>query len=257
MTLTALPGIPLVEPGDDLPALLLRALDTAGLTLAERDVIVVAQKIVSKAEGRYVDLASVRPSPRALELAPQVDKDPRLVEVVLSESRAVLASPPRANVVEQRLGFVAANAGVDRSNIEPGPAGERVLLLPLDPDASAARIRAALQAHAGAGIAVLVIDSIGRAWRQGTCGIAIGACGLPALLDLRGKPDLFGRRLEVTQVGFADEIAAAASVLMGQADEATPAVLVRGLQWSAPETTAAALQRRVDEDLFRRGVGAQ
>ncbi len=244
LTLTALGGLPMVAPGDDLARLLGDAMPPP----CDGDVLVVAQKIVSKAEGRLVALDSVTPSPRAQALGAEIGKDPRLVEVILGESVRVVRSRPNLLIVEHKRGWVMANAGVDQSNI--GGAGQ-VLLLPEDPDASAERLRAALSARFGVKLAVIVNDSFGRAWRRGTAGIAIGAAGLPTLLDLRGKPDLFGRILEVSIIGFADEIAAAASLLMGQAAEGRPAVLVRGLAWSAPDSNAAELVRPAAEDLFR------
>ncbi|HYC14179.1 MAG TPA: coenzyme F420-0:L-glutamate ligase, partial [Stellaceae bacterium] len=204
LTLYPLSGLPLVKPGDDLAELVLAAMVRASIAPAERDVLVVAQKIVSKAEGRFVDLATVRPSAQALTLAQEVAKDPRLVEVILSESRRVVRSRPGVLIVEHRLGFVMANAGVDRSNVGPPGEGERVLLLPRDPDGSATALRARLVAALGVEIAVVINDSFGRPWRRGTVGVALGAAGLPALLDLRGKPDLHGRPLEVTVTGFAD-----------------------------------------------------
>jgi coenzyme F420-0:L-glutamate ligase / coenzyme F420-1:gamma-L-glutamate ligase len=251
ITLTPVPDIPMIRPGDDLARLLIAACEKNGLAPADGDILVVAQKIVSKAQGRYVDLAKIRPSPRAVSLASEVDKDPRLVEVILSESRRVVRKRPGVLIVEHRLGFIMANAGVDRSNIEADIAAEPVLLLPRDPDASAAELHERLAAHFGKRLAVIITDSWGRAWRQGTVGVALGVAGLPALLDLRGRPDLFGRELRVTQIGFADEIASAASLVMGQADEGRPAVLVRGLTWSEPPTPGAALIRPAEEDLFR------
>jgi coenzyme F420-0:L-glutamate ligase/coenzyme F420-1:gamma-L-glutamate ligase len=193
----------------------------------------------------------VEPSAEAVDLAHEVGKDPRLVEVVLRESTRVVRSRPNLIIVEHRLGFVMANAGIDQSNVAPADGVHRVLLLPRNPDASAAAIRAKLEEHFGATIGVIISDSFGRAWRRGTCGIAIGAAGLPSLIDLRGQPDLFGRTLEVSIIGFADEIASAASLLQGQAAEAQPVVLVRGLDWSAPVAPAADLVRPADEDLFR------
>ena len=198
-----------------------------------------------------VELASVVPSPRAVALAAEVQKDPRLVELILSESVRVVRSRPNVLIVEHRLGFVMANAGIDQSNVSPADGVERALLLPKDPDGSAARLRAALGQRLGMAPAVIVTDSFGRAWRRGTQGIAIGAAGLPALLDLRGNPDLFGRTLQVSISGFADEIASAASLVMGQGDEAQPAVLVRGLAWTAPDNPAADLVRPAAEDMFR------
>ena len=251
LTLTAIPGLPLVEPGDDLAAILIDGLARAGIAPAARDVLVVAQKVVSKAENRYRDLGAVTPSNRARDLARAVDKDPRLVEVILSESEEVVAHKPGVLVVAHRLGFVLANAGIDRSNVGSEPGAERVLLLPEDPDASAAALKARLDAHFKTEIAVIVSDSLGRAWRNGVTGIALGAAGLPALRDMIGRKDLFGRTLDVTQTGFADDIAAAASLVMGQADEGLPAVLLRGLAWREPASGARALLRPKDEDLFR------
>jgi coenzyme F420-0:L-glutamate ligase/coenzyme F420-1:gamma-L-glutamate ligase len=251
LTLIALPGVSKVRPGDDIAALLIAALEAGGHAPRGRDVLVVAQKIVSKAEGRYADLATVEPGERARALAQDTGKDPRLVELVLREARRVVRASRDVLIVEHRLGFVVANAGIDRSNIDPGAGAEPVLLLPRDPDASAARLQERLGAHFGARIGVVVNDSFGRAWRLGTVGVALGAAGLPALLDLRGRADLYGRALRVSETGLADEIAAAASLLMGQADEGRPAVLVSGLDWSAPATPAARLIRPEHEDLFR------
>ena len=252
VSLIPLADIPLVRPGDDLPALLAAALERRlAKLLTPGDVLVVAQKIVSKAEGRYVDLARVEPGDEARRLAAITEKDPRLVQVILDESSRVVRHRPGVLIVEHRLGFVMANAGVDRSNIDPAMGAEPVLLLPRDPDASARALRDKLAAHFGAAPAVIISDSFGRAWRRGTTGIALGAAGLPALMDLRGRPDLYGRALRVSESGFADEIAAAASLLMGQADEAIPAVLIRGLTWSAPIAAADSLIRIAEEDLFR------
>jgi coenzyme F420-0:L-glutamate ligase / coenzyme F420-1:gamma-L-glutamate ligase len=251
LTLFALRGIGLVRPGDDLAAHLIAAFERGSEGLGSGDVLVVAQKIVSKAEARYVDLATVTPSARARALAAESDKDPRLVELILEESRRVVRHRPGVLIVEHRLGYVMANAGIDRSNVDPGAGEEPVLLLPRDPDASAERLRQRLGAHFGTAPAVIVADSFGRAWRRGTVGIALGAAGLPAMMDLRGRPDLYGRALRVTETGFADEIAAAASLVQGQADEGTPIVLVRGLTWSAPNAPAAALVRPAEHDLFR------
>ncbi|MDO9709251.1 coenzyme F420-0:L-glutamate ligase [Paracraurococcus lichenis] len=242
LSLTALPGLPMVQAGDDLGALLAEGMARAGLSPQPGDVLAVAQKVVSKAEGRSVPLASVAPSAAARALAEKTGKDPRLVELILSESRRVVRARPNLIIVEHRLGFVMANAGIDQSNV--GQEGH-ALLLPVDPDASAARLSARL------GLAVVITDSFGRAWRRGTVGIAIGAAGLPALLDLRGQPDLFGRTLQVSITGFADEIAAAAGLVMGQGAEGQPAVLLRGLAWDAPAAPASELVRVGAEDLFR------
>ena len=252
LQLIALPGLPLVEEGADLAAFIDAASAATGEALTDGDVVVVAQKIVSKAEGRAVDLGTVAPSARARELARQVDKDPRLVELILSESSEVLRHRPGVLVVVHRLGMVLANAGIDSSNVDRQGDAEQVLLLPEDPDGTAARLRAAFAERPGADVAVIVSDSVGRAWRQGTVGVALGAAGLPALLDLRGRRDLFGRPLQVSEVGLADEVAAAASLLQGQGDEGAPVVVVRGLDWQgAEEGTAADLIRPKAWDLFR------
>jgi coenzyme F420-0:L-glutamate ligase / coenzyme F420-1:gamma-L-glutamate ligase len=251
ISLTAVPGIPAIRPGDDLARILGDALEAAALPPQPGDVLVVTHKIVSKAEGRYVSLADVAPSPRARELAAATGKDAALVEVILSESCAVLRFRPGLIITQHRLGMVLANAGVDQSNVPQGGEEQRVLLLPEDPDASSAALRAALAKRFSATLAVVVSDSVGRAWRNGVVGLAIGAAGLPALLDLRGRADLEGRALRVTQVGLADQIASAAQLLMGEADEGRPAVLVRGLAWQGAALPAAALIRARAEDLFR------
>jgi coenzyme F420-0:L-glutamate ligase/coenzyme F420-1:gamma-L-glutamate ligase len=249
--LIGVPDFPLVKAGDDLAALIAGALARATLQPAAGDVLVVAQKIVSKAEDRFVDLATVKPSTRAQEIGAEIQKDPRLVEVILGESTRVVRQRPGLLIVEHRLGYVMANAGVDHSNVAAPDGRERVLLLPRDPDASAEALRAKLSARFGVPLAVIVNDSFGRAWRRGTVGVALGAAGLPAAVDLRGNPDLFGQTLQTTVVGFADEVAAAASVIMGQAAEGMPVVLVRGLSWNAPASAAHTLVRPPEEDLFR------
>jgi coenzyme F420-0:L-glutamate ligase / coenzyme F420-1:gamma-L-glutamate ligase len=249
LELFAIPGLPMVGAGDDLPALILAGLERAGQALQDRDVVVIAQKIVSKAEGRTVDLADVVPSPEALKLAAEVGKDPRIVEVVLSDSVKVVRSRPNLMIMQHRLGFVMANAGVDQSNVAEADGHHRALLLPLDPDGSAEAIRSALASQANVG--VVISDSFGRPWRRGTAGVAIGSAGIPSVIDLRGQPDLFGRILEVSIIGFADEIAAAASLLQGQAAEAQPVVVVRGLTWQAPNMPVADVIRPPEEDLFQ------
>jgi coenzyme F420-0:L-glutamate ligase / coenzyme F420-1:gamma-L-glutamate ligase len=251
LTIIGLKGVPMVQPGDDLARLTLDAYAATGLAPEDGDVLVVAQKIISKAEGRMVDVSAVEPSPEAVALAAETEKDPRLCEVILSESRRIVRHRPNLIIAEHRRGWVMANAGIDHSNVAPGDEHERVLLLPLDPDASAEALRRQLAERTGKRIAVIVSDSFGRPFRRGTVGIALGAAGLPAVIDWRGHPDLFGRKLEVTETGFADEIAAAASLVMGQADEAIPIALVRGLSWSAPEVPAAELVRPPEHDLFR------
>jgi coenzyme F420-0:L-glutamate ligase/coenzyme F420-1:gamma-L-glutamate ligase len=250
LTLTAVPGIPLVKPGDDLAAILVDAVRVSGLVPADNDVFVVAQKVVSKAEGRYVDLAGIAPSPRAVALAAETKKDPRIVEVILSESTEIVRRREGLIIVAHRLGFVMANAGIDQSNLDPDE-GERVLLLPKDPDASAAALKARLDQAFAASVAVVINDSFGRAWRNGVVGVALGAAGLPALQSRIGEPDLAGRPLRVTEIAFADEIASAASLLMGEAAEGRPVVHIRGHRWSEPAAPAAALVRPKHLDLFR------
>ncbi len=331
LRIRALSGFPGVRPGDDLSGLLADALARSGESLRDDDVVVVAQKIVSKAEARIVRLADVVPSPRAAELAARTDKDPRAVEVILGEAVEVLRAVPGVLIVETRHGIILANAGADMSNIEHDEEDDHLLLLPEDPDASADRLRAALESRmetaaapslpdpaapaiegsdadgrawagtgsgdsAGAGtgapprtnetreapggdaggdhprprtdsggggkrsggkrIGVIVADSVGRAWREGTVGLAIGVSGLPARLDRRGEPDLFGRALHVTEVGIADSIASAASLVMGEGAEGRPAALVRGLSFedrSEAERAGRArdLVRPRERDLFR------
>ncbi len=251
LVMIALEGVPLIRPGDELVRLIIEVIQGSERELRHGDVLVIAQKIISKAEGRYVDLAAVRPSTRAVNLAKEVQKDARLVEIILRESRRVVRHRPGVLIVEHRLGFVMANAGVDQSNVDPIAGAEPVLLLPEDPDGTAERIRAGILQHCAKQIGVVINDSFGRAWRRGTVGTALGTAGLPALWDLRGDPDIYGRALQVSEIGFADEIAAAASLLMGQADEGLPIILVRGLRWSAQSNPAAALVRDAEEDLFR------
>jgi coenzyme F420-0:L-glutamate ligase/coenzyme F420-1:gamma-L-glutamate ligase len=244
------PGVPLVQPGDDLAALIGAALRAAGLTPQAGDLVAVAQKIVSKAEGCSVRLAEVTPSAEAEDIATRANKDPRVVELILRESRAVLRVSPGVIIVEHRSGIVLANAGIDRSNIEASD--ERALLLPADADASAARLRAELQREFGVALGVVITDSIGRAWRLGTVGIAIGCAGIKALNDLRGQSDMFGRTLQVSEVAVADSIAAAAVLAMGEAAEGTPLVLVRGAGAGADSgQTARDALRPAAEDLFR------
>ena len=251
LTVTALAGIPTVAAGADLAGIALDGIAAGGIEMRDGDILVFAQKIVSKAEGRRVKLAGVTPSARAVELAKQADKDPRIVELILAETAEVLRCRPGAIIVEDRRGMVMAHAGIDASNVEGDGGEESVLLLPADPDASAARIRDDIHARVGKTIGVIINDSFGRAWRLGTVGTAIGVAGMPGLLDLRGKPDLFGRALQVSISGFADEIAAAASLVMGQGDEGQPVALVRGLAWDAPDMPVAGTIRPPAEDLFR------
>ena len=241
----------MVQAGDDLATLVQQAMSAAGLELRDRDVVVFAQKIVSKSEGRRVDMAGVVPSARALEIAAEVRKDPRLVELVLRESTRIVRKIPDVLIVEHRLGLVMANAGIDQSNVADQASGEHALLLPVDPDASAERLRADFRRIAGRELGIVINDSFGRPWRQGTVGVAIGCAGLPALVDLRGTLDLFGRTLKVTVIAYADEIAAAASLLMGQATEGRPVVIVRGLEAAQGPSPARSVVRDAREDLFQ------
>jgi coenzyme F420-0:L-glutamate ligase/coenzyme F420-1:gamma-L-glutamate ligase len=243
-----LTGIPLIQPGDDLARLLGDAIARAG-GLRDRDVLVITQKIVSKAEGRYADLDQITPSPRAIEIARQCDKDPRLIEVILSESVEVVRLRPGLIITRHRLGFVSANAGVDRSNVAPEGV-DRVLLLPLDPDRSAARIRSAVRDRCGVDPAVIIADSHGRPHRMGTVGVAIGLSGLPGVEDWRGRKDLFGYTLQHTEVGLADQIASAATLLLGQAAESIPAVVVRGVTFEPRDGSAREINRPAEMDLF-------
>jgi coenzyme F420-0:L-glutamate ligase/coenzyme F420-1:gamma-L-glutamate ligase len=251
LVLTALESLPLVERGDDIAALIAAALVREQFALRSGDVVIIAQKIVSKSEGRLVALESVEASARARDLAARIGKDPRLVELILQESRRVLRVGREVLIVEHRNGFVLANAGIDQSNVEQRGRTPHALLLPQDPDASAAGIRDALLRAVGLELAVLIIDSIGRAWRRGTVGQTLGAAGAAVVVDLRGAADLFGRKLRATDVAAADELAAAASILMGQAAERRPVVIARGYEKFGSAQTGRALQRAEHEDLFR------
>ncbi len=252
LTLTPLADFPIIKPGDDLADLILKGIYRTQIELISGDILVIAQKIISKSENRFVNLRSVSPSQEATELAHQIGKDPCLIELVLQESKSVLRYRPGTIIVEHRLGFVCANAGIDHSNVsDENGSADWVLLLPEDPDHSASLIRKRLEDICQVQIGVLVIDSHGRAWRLGTVGVAIGLSGLPGIEDLRGDPDLFGRTLHVTQVGVADELAAAASLVMGQAAEGTPVVHVRGFSYSLREGSLHELLRPEEEDMFR------
>ena len=253
LTLTPLADFPLIRQGDNLADILLSRLATSGLELADGDILVLAQKIISKAEGRMVDLNGVTPGARALELAGKTEKDPRIVELILRESSEVMRVRLGTLIVQHRLGFVCANAGIDHSNVagEGDAQREFVLLLPENPDRSASQVREQVASATGRQIGVLIIDSHGRAWRNGTVGVAIGISGLPGLADLRGQQDLFGYTLKNTLVGAADELAAAASLVMGQAAEGTPAVHVRGFPYALRPASLEELLRPRDQDLFR------
>jgi coenzyme F420-0:L-glutamate ligase/coenzyme F420-1:gamma-L-glutamate ligase len=247
-------GIPLVKPGDDLAVMILESLHFEGIELQDGDVIVLAQKIVSKAEGRRVRQDAFIPSKEAVSLAEITGKSPHLIQAVLEESKKVIRAVPHTIIAEHKNGFICANAGIDHSNVEVNEGDvpdDWILLLPEDADRSANAIRTELEAVSGKKIAVLIIDSHGRPWRVGTVGVTIGVSGMPALVDLRGKPDLFGRELLVTQVAAADELAAGASLMMGQANEASPVVHVRGFPYSLRESSLQELIRPETQDLFR------
>lgn len=249
LVLTALPGIPLVQPGDDLASLTLDGLDRAGIALAAGDALVVTSKIVSKAEGRQIDLTTVTPSVRAGEIAAVTGKDARIVELVLRESTEVSRMAPGVLVVRHRLGFVSANAGIDQSNVDGSD--DHVLLLPLNPDASAAMLCQRLYAATGAAVGIVISDSHGRPFRLGNVGVAIGAAGLPALRDLRGTSDMHGRLLRISIQGYADMIASAAGLLTGEGAEGLPIVHVRGLKFEPASGRAADLVRPPEYDLYR------
>jgi len=251
LTLNALSPFPLIEPGDDLCEIILASLQHSGLSLAAGDVLVLAQKIVSKAENRYAYLNSVNVGEQAHALAVAVDKDPRLVELILSESKEVVRQRRGVVIVEHNLGYVHANAGIDKSNISSDDDNPRVLLLPLDSDASAATLRQQILSATGVEIAIIINDSAGRAWRNGTVGMAIGCAGFEALEDLIGSEDLFQRPMEVTQVAVADELAAAASFMMGQGAEGAPVVLIKGAKLKPSERGVDDLIRDKADDLFR------
>ncbi|MCS6849138.1 MAG: coenzyme F420-0:L-glutamate ligase [Anaerolineae bacterium] len=239
-------GLPVVRPGDDLAGLLATAI--APLQPRAGDVLAVTSKIVAKAEGRFVNLREVTPSARAVELAAITQKDPRLVEVILRESSEVSRVAPNVLVTRHRLGFVSANAAIDHSNVSPDP--DVVLLMPDDPDASARCIRDRLSATFGFAIPVVICDSHGRPHRLGTVGVAVGVAGMPGIEDWRGREDLFGYKLQHTEIGLADMVASAATLVMGQAAEGVPAVLVRGLRFMPREGSAAEIIRPAHLDLY-------
>ena len=262
LTITPLQNIPFIRQDDDLADIILNSLQDNNIKLENNDILVIAQKIVSKAEGRMVELSTVIPSQPAIEVANKTEKDARLIELILQESNEVLRTRIGTIIVEHKLGFVCANAGIDHSNVTPSNTQTRInpetnqeeewlLLLPQDPDLSSRMIRDDIQSKTGKRIGILIIDSHGRAWRNGTVGMTIGVSGLPALEDLRGKPDLFGAELRITQVGVADELAAAASLMMGQAAEGTPVIHVRGFPYPLREGSLKELIRPKEQDLFR------
>jgi coenzyme F420-0:L-glutamate ligase/coenzyme F420-1:gamma-L-glutamate ligase len=253
LTLTPLIGIPLIHPGDNLVDIILSSIDAAEIDIQDGDILVLAQKIVSKSEDRYVNLTTVTPSEPALQLSNETGKDPRLVELILQESNSVIRKRLGLIIVEHRLGFICANAGIDHSNVKGdwGNHDDWVLQLPENPDNSAQAIRKGLMGAAGKNVGIMIIDSHGRAWRMGTVGVCIGLAGLPGLVDLRGRKDLFEYELRVTEVGAADELASAASLMMGQAAEGTPVIHVRGFPYQLREGFLRELIRSKEFDLFR------
>jgi coenzyme F420-0:L-glutamate ligase/coenzyme F420-1:gamma-L-glutamate ligase len=251
LSLHAVPGIPLIEPGDDIAGIILDCTSNSEIELADNDIVVIAQKIVSKAEGRIVDLESIAPGAEACRLAELADKDPRQVELILQESNEVVRCKEGVIIVEHRSGIVMANAGIDHSNVDDPGKGQLVTLLPEDANISAANIRENLQKHTNKKLGVIINDSVGRAWRVGTVGIAIGSSGILPLKDLRGKQDLFGQVLRVSETADADALAAAACILMGEADDASPVVLIRGHELHHGDENTNVLLRSRQEDMFR------
>jgi len=258
LTFIPIPKIPIIQPGDNIANILIDAMREAHLSLEDNDILVLAQKIVSKAEGRQVNIKTIKPSKEAIDLGERANKDPRLAELILRESREVVRVRPGTVIVEHRLGFICANAGIDHSNVNiperqktASNAEDWVLLLPENPDHSALEIRRQLKLLTNHRLGVLIIDSHGRAWRHGVVGTCIGLSGLPGIVDARGKPDLFGYQLRITIIAAADELAAAASLVMGEAAEGTPAVIVRGFPYPLREGSLKELIRERDRDLFR------
>ena len=253
LALNPLKFFPLVMPGDDLVELIISSLSESNLSLENNDILVLAQKIISKSEGRQINLELVEPSPKAIELGKRCEKDPRLIELILRESKKVLRVRPGTIIVEHKLGFICANAGIDHSNVQSEyfPSEKNVLLLPENPDKSAQLIKNRLDVFFGVQIGIMIIDSHGRPWRLGVVGSSIGFAGLPGLVDMRGKPDLFGEELRITQIAVADELAGAASLLMGQANEGLPAIHVRGFPYPLKEGKFQDLIRPIELDMFR------
>ncbi len=250
----AIPGVPTVERGDDLLELIIASLARAKVQLRDGDVLIIASKIISRAEDCFVDLSTVEPSEAAKALGAEVDKDPQLVELILRESESISRKRKGALIVRHRLGFISANAGIDASNAAPAGApahsGPWVLTLPCDPDATARSLRANLAERCSAAVGVIVTDSWGRPFRRGTVGFAIGSSGIPPIWDRRGEPDRHGRKLEATVIAVADALAAAADLVAGQADEGRPLILVRGLRFSSSSESSSALRRDPENDLY-------
>jgi coenzyme F420-0:L-glutamate ligase/coenzyme F420-1:gamma-L-glutamate ligase len=253
LALTPLEKFPFIQNGDELVECIIHSLSSTDITLQNNDILVFAQKIISKTEGRIINLSSVRPSNQAFELAAQCGKDAHLVELILQESKVILRVRPGTIIVEHRLGFICANAGIDHSNVTPSNIEDEnfVLLLPENPNISARLIRKKIELESGVQIGVMIIDSHGRAWRLGVVGASIGFSGIPGLVDMRGQSDLFGGKLRITEIAVADELAAAASLIMGQAAEGYPVVHVRGFPYPLREGDLKELIRPLESDLFR------
>ncbi len=252
LSLIPIPNFPLAQSGDDIAAFILDGLTAAGISAQNGDVLAVAQKIISKAEGRTVQLADITPSDEARRVADITGKDPRLVELILRESDSISRMKQGALIVRHKLGFTSANAGIDRSNVaQKGEDDERVLLLPKNPDASAAQLHEQIKAQTGVPVGIVITDSHGRPFRLGNVGVAIGVAGISALWNRRGETDLFGYALQHTDVAVADEIAAAAGLVMGQGAEGMPVVLMRGLSYLGKGGAAADLIRPRHLDLYR------
>ena len=251
LELLAIENIPLIEPGDDLVSILIQTIKEEKIKLRRGDILVIAQKVVSKSENRYAYLNDVTPSSEAIRIAKNSDKDPKLVQLILNESVKVIRQGRGVIVVENKLGFIHANAGIDKSNIESDAYNPKVLLLPKDPDNSALKIKEEIFRQTELKVGIIINDSSGRAWRKGIVGIAIGSSGVEVLLNLRGQKDLYGNALEITEVGRVDEIASAASLLMGQANEGLPVILVRGIPETSKVNNVKSILRDKSEDLFR------
>ena len=250
ISLYQLQGIPLIHSGDDLCTIIIDSVHSNKFQWSYSDILVIAQKIVSKSDGCLVNLKQIQPSKRSIELTSRTEKDPRLVELILSESKKVIRFKKGLIVVQNHQGVILANAGIDHSNVEQDDEKEQVLLLPKNSDVSAEKIHKNLFARTGFHLGVIINDSIGRAWRNGTIGTAIGVAGLPAILDLKGRDDLFGNPLQVSEQAIADELASAASLIQGQADEAIPVVLIKGFKTLLDNIPASGLIRDIKNDLF-------
>lgn len=247
ISIIPIPGVPQIHPGDDLTALLLKAIDEADIGVKDGDVLVICQKVVSKAEGAVIDLKTIEPSPFAQQTAALWEKDPRMVEVVLRESNRIVRMKNGVVITETKHGWVCANSGVDASN---SYGDDIVIVLPKDPDASARRMRDTIKAQRNATVAIIITDTFGRPWRDGLVEFTLGVAGIDPLLDLRGQSDLQGRELHHTVVAVADELAAAAGLLM-EKDAAMPAVLIRGYRYAPVESDSKKLIRPAEADLFR------